>query len=365
MPKECTRVAVKCHGIIPGLRSTHLQAYDGSRLVVEFSEDVRPVQRKLEVFIKRVKQAGYNLTGPQLTELMAGLKMSPDCNKLFPRTLSSGGSSNNLSPAAECPLSRRVTTRLDVDVADATYAGRQFAACCLAPTEGIVNYHPNGYQCRLSSVVEFIQAHPEMVARDAESQWQEKRRALREAKNNTHEKDARALHLYTMECPLYRVLNEKMRGGNEEFLCSPMFRDFIDYIWHLKNAIGSAERLCHCKYLYRGIRAKVDQDCYVPDAVITWHAFSSTSRILDVALEFATKRSGLMGTLFIIYSPKGAKGIEAFSQFPEEAEWLYSCNQQFRVPHLDAQRYILEDHGSLLQEPMEKHGLDVIVLEEI
>lgn len=33
------------------------------------------------MFIKRVKQAGYNLTGPQLTELMAGLKMSPDCNK--------------------------------------------------------------------------------------------------------------------------------------------------------------------------------------------------------------------------------------------------------------------------------------------
>eukprot|EP00668_Euglena_longa_P018909 GGOE01023567.1.p1 GENE.GGOE01023567.1~~GGOE01023567.1.p1 ORF type:complete len:363 (-),score=113.49 GGOE01023567.1:846-1934(-) len=362
MPKECTKVAVKSHGIIPGLRSLHLQAFDGSRLVVEFSEDVRPVQRKLEVFIRRVKQAGYALTGPQLQELMAGLKMSPDSDRCL-RTISSGGSVSNLCTAS-ADGGVRVTTRLEGDPADTTHAGRQYAACCLAPNHGIVNYHPNGYQCRLPSVVEFVQAHPEMVP-EAESQWQEKRRALREAKNKAHEKDARALHLYTMECPLYRLLNEKMRGGNEDFLCSPQFRDFIDYIWHLKNAISNAERLCHCKYLYRGIRAKVDQECYVPEAIITWHAFSSTSRSLDVALEFTTKRSGEMGTLFIIYCPKGAKGIEAFSQFPEEAEWLYSCNQQFRVPQLDAQRYILEDHGSLLREPMGKHGLDLIVLEEI
>jgi hypothetical protein len=181
---------------------------------------------------------------------------------------------------------------------------------------------------------------------------------------------SQTLHSYTVECQLYKELNKAMRQGNEEQLRAPEFQPFLDYIYFLSKAIAAADPLpSDVEFLYRGITKKLNKQLYQPGSTITWQAFSSTSQQLDVALTFACgDRTGpgapLVGTLFVIVECKSARCIHTWSQYPEEAEWLYDMNTHFKVADNELQQFVARAvRKQLLGQ--DDSNLDIIVLAEL
>jgi len=231
----------------------------------------------------------------------------------------------------------------------------------------VVPFYPAGHKCALKSVGDFLAKHPYKAADGTPLPAVWKRRQKDVKVGPGHEKEAQALHSYTVESPLYREINRAMRSGNEKALHGPKFRDQIDYIYHLKAALTIAEPTpAGMTFLYRGIRSKVHKEGYAPKAHLVWPSFSSTSSDLQVALTFAGDDARHpTGTLFIIQTPKKARGIKAFSEYPAEAEFLYVFNQRFVVAPTDAAESVVSQLHTLMQPLVDDFaGLDIIVLEE-
>jgi hypothetical protein len=201
--------------------------------------------------------------------------------------------------------------------------------------------------------------------------WQAKLKTLQlqESSHPIDNRDAQTLHSYTVECPLYQQINKAMREGNDRYLHSRRFKPLLDYIYHLHRALPAAVPLSKdVTTLYRGIRYKVSKDHYKPGNHITWHAFSSTTTDLCVALQFAQSGGSMApnGTVFIIQGVKSPKGIARWSQHPEEEEWLYNFNAQFHVgdPY-HAEQELLKHTDELNEVGWNTSDIDFIHLIEV
>ena len=247
---------------------------------------------------------------------------------------------------------------------------RFFANGMLDPTAGLINYFPEGYTTDIS-IGGYCQTFAdkylctdeddeELFGRTLTDLWMRKHGKLCAA-HRINDRDAQTLHSYTVECPLYKEINAAMRTACLRQLHSAEFKPHLDYIYHLDRALRSAVVLsADVTTLYRGITRKVSHQHYACGNTITWQAFSSTSAKLPVALEFACckgkkEEKRPEGTVFIITDVKSAKGIAPWSQYPDEAEWLFGFNTQFHA----ADRWTCEAEVSKSREFFEMEGWDV------
>ena len=87
-----------------------------------------------------------------------------------------------------------------------------------------------------------------------------------------------ALHIYTAETPIYRIVNEALRKGDQ-----PTLRQWKFFV----RAV--LQGLAHCPayegIAYRGIDAHIDPTLYMPGYVVTWRAFSSATTSAKVCAE--------------------------------------------------------------------------------
>ena len=182
-----------------------------------------------------------------------------------------------------------------------------------------------------------------------------------------HLRHFQAVHSYTVECGLYKHMNKSMREGNRSYLETAEFRPYCDYMLLLRKALTCATPLdSSVDHLYRGISVPIGEDCYRQGETITWQAFSSTTRDLGVAIKFlggeATRPTG---TLFSIVNCSLAKGIAHWSQYPEEEEWLYAPNAQFKVADRLAASALTPEIARFWKKGTDPSGVRVIVLMEI
>ena len=279
------------------------------------------------------------------------------------------------SPSAHHQLLHAVPDEFEVDRAsieclipkafpEQTVAGVRTSSCqrfhtkeLLSPTYDAVTYHPEGYAPKVAEIMEFctlMQYHcttddPEIEGRLLTELWATKRQALRDKKQDIV--DAMTLYSYTVECDLYKTLNAAMRRGNEQ-LQSEEFAPYLDYIYLLSRALLQGQQLGDgCTGLYRGISVRLKREDYPHGRAITWQAFSSTTQDLKVAMQFlGGDEQARSGTLFFIRNSRAARGISAWSQYPEEEEWLYPPNTHFRVVDRCYERDVIRMHTSLLQD---------------
>ena len=134
--------------------------------------------------------------------------------------------------------------------------------------------------------------------------------------------DVGGMHLYTLETPVYSYVNHIMRTGDEGGI--------LEWTAFIYSFAAGLRKLPPVEgVVYRGIDVAVPKHLYLTGSVVTWQAFSSTTRSPAVAKEFL---GGEMseGTFFIIRS-KTARSIGPVSAHPEEEEALLLPNCQFRV----------------------------------
>eukprot|EP01006_Ploeotia_vitrea_P018804 TRINITY_DN50582_c0_g1_i1.p1 TRINITY_DN50582_c0_g1~~TRINITY_DN50582_c0_g1_i1.p1 ORF type:complete len:329 (+),score=45.21 TRINITY_DN50582_c0_g1_i1:73-987(+) len=144
---------------------------------------------------------------------------------------------------------------------------------------------------------------------------------------------AMALHLYTLETYIYRECNWAMRCN-----VTDRIEKWRTFIWYLHTALQQlSSRRCT---VFRGIQGLDPKtgvvDMYHAGRLVTWAAFSSTSRSRKVASFFLEKVVGKpkptepKGMIFKIHA-KTVRDIKRFSYFPFEEELLYGPNTVFRV----------------------------------
>ena len=139
-----------------------------------------------------------------------------------------------------------------------------------------------------------------------------------------------AINTYTMESPVYRLLNRHLRNNDE------VIAQWVPYIHHLQRALGQLPN--YTGTVYRGIDCEVDPALYVPGHIAIWPSFSSSTTSAQVAKDFLATRSpldsksgtGPAGTLFIIDCSTGTR-IEKYSALPNEEEVLFGVGTQLRV----------------------------------
>uniref|UniRef100_A0A7S1NMB6 NAD(P)(+)--arginine ADP-ribosyltransferase n=1 Tax=Eutreptiella gymnastica TaxID=73025 RepID=A0A7S1NMB6_9EUGL len=248
---------------------------------------------------------------------------------------------------------------------------RFFAQSIIAPTSGTITYIPMGFVVHHENIQEFCRDMKFITSGDMPGLslldcWAsaKKRISLDKDTPRISPDHAQTLHAYTVECNLYKNLNRIMREGNMEQLCSSEYRSYMDFIYFLQTALSSATQLAYRpdQCLYRGIRHGISADHYKPNSIITWHSFSSTTKSMDVALSFAGGSPDQpAGTLFVIVDPKTARGISVWSQYPEEEEWLYTYNTQFKVMPCEMESFVLRD---LLMD-VDTSKLNILILKEI
>jgi hypothetical protein len=149
------------------------------------------------------------------------------------------------------------------------------------------------------------------------------------------ERHAAVLYAYTEETPLYGELNFTMRTPHSAaHPTDTKLRSYAHFVTHARNALNSLPPHISEVHgqVYRGIRALLPPDVYAVGKVITWQAFSSSTKKQLATLDFVAQLPGrrLQGSLFII-SSIGAKDIRHFSALPGEEEVLFPPNSQFRV----------------------------------
>jgi len=141
----------------------------------------------------------------------------------------------------------------------------------------------------------------------------------------------------------------------------------VDYIFHLQSGLSSL--LSHVSerqgLVYRGITALLNPEIYAVGKVITWQAFSSSTKAQLAALGFVSELPGsrLRGSMFVIQSVT-AKDIRHFSAIPSEEEVLFPPNSQFKVETVATNE--AEKKGLLDQlDAYDMTDLDVYTLKQI
>jgi hypothetical protein len=92
--------------------------------------------------------------------------------------------------------------------------------------------------------------------------------------------------MFTVESPFYFHLNQIMRENNKVEI-----EKMKDFIFYLTEAISKLPK--YSGSVFRGIDATLDN--YKPGKVVTWQAFSSSSCLAKVAMEFV---KGAKGKIF-------------------------------------------------------------------
>jgi len=161
------------------------------------------------------------------------------------------------------------------------------------------------------------------------------------------------INLYSMQSDLYSSCNKAMREGLEAGI--EQFRPFIYHthqaLRHLAVYHGST---------FRGIDCHVPEELYVVDSVVTWQAFTSSSKNPAIASLFLSGKDDAPGTLFVLFSKTG-RLIKPFSMHTEEDEVLHDYNSQWRVHRK------MDKDKALLAAAMKRNLelVDVYVLVEV
>eukprot|EP00756_Hemistasia_phaeocysticola_P065922 Hpha_TRINITY_DN8885_c0_g1::TRINITY_DN8885_c0_g1_i2::g.141611::m.141611 len=138
--------------------------------------------------------------------------------------------------------------------------------------------------------------------------------------------------------PLYFTMNAAMRN-----VVRCMRHDEVDVFkcahtppqLHVLRTFAPLIRLCDAlvrvlpseeTIVFRGVRENLSSR-YRVGSVVVWNAFSSTSLVKEVALEFMSDD----GTFFVVIAKHAAARIHFCSEWPEEEELLYRSNVEFRV----------------------------------
>ena len=124
---------------------------------------------------------------------------------------------------------------------------RFFTNGIMEPTAGHINYFPGGYTTDLT-LTEFCERfadkyrctdedNEEVDGQTLMDLWARKRGEI-SAPHDINDRDAQALHSYTVECPLYKEINAAMREACLRVLRSVEFKPRLDYIYHLDRCVG-------------------------------------------------------------------------------------------------------------------------------
>ena len=135
--------------------------------------------------------------------------------------------------------------------------------------------------------------------------------------------DVQCINLYSMQSDLYSACNKVMRDGLDSGI--EQFRPFIAHVHQALLPLPVYEGST-----FRGIDCAVPPDLYVVDSVVTWQAFTSSSKNPSIAALFLSGNADAPGTLFVLWSKKG-RLIKQFSMHTEEDEVLHDYNSQWRV----------------------------------
>ena len=127
-----------------------------------------------------------------------------------------------------------------------------------------------------------------------------------------------ALHIYTAETPIYRIVNEALRNANTAAL--EQWKPFISAVTWALPQCPAYEGVA-----YRGIGAHIERRLYMPGYVVTWRAFSSATTSAKVARDFLgaadSSTGSRAGTLFIVEA-RAARQLRTVSTIPAEEEVL-------------------------------------------
>eukprot|EP00667_Euglena_gracilis_P001113 EG_transcript_1114 len=159
-----------------------------------------------------------------------------------------------------------------------------------------------------------------------------------------------AINLYTMQSDLYSTCNRMMREGHPEGLAQ-----FRPYIWHVHQALTNLPVFEGSTF--RGIDCAVPSSLYDIDSVVTWQAFTSSSKNPYIASLFLSRSEDAPGTLFVLWGHTG-RLVKQFSMHMEEDEVLHDYNSQWRV----ARR--MHKDKALLAAAM-KRNLDLVEVYEL
>ena len=115
----------------------------------------------------------------------------------------------------------------------------------------------------------------------------------------------------------------------------PSTSNFIpEFPRHMTNALNGGLPNHNSYYsgnVFRGIKIRLQAENYKEGEVVTWQAFSSSTKEQKAAMGFVKCLNGkLQGSMFIIDSMT-AKKISSYSRYESEAEVLFPPNSQFEV----------------------------------
>ncbi|CAF1079256.1 unnamed protein product [Didymodactylos carnosus] len=168
-------------------------------------------------------------------------------------------------------------------------------------------------------------------------------------------KSDNAIHEYTREGFLYRIVNHALRTKNMEIIrkFSPFIRDLHSQLHKYHREYCKSQKY-YIRVVYRGQNLSVDELEYLRsisksnNPVITLTTFSSASLDPEIALSFASAVDGRISCLFEIiipdsynedqqYMPKFEQvfaNITSLSDMPNEQEVLFSLVTRFSVEHV-------------------------------
>lgn len=136
-----------------------------------------------------------------------------------------------------------------------------------------------------------------------------------------------ALHLYTCESAFYREVNAVLR--------SPDRTRVVPYLPYLRLLFSAVSRLpARTEPLWRGVSLDLRAQ-YPLGRAVTWWGVSSCTSELAVARSFLGSRG--KRTLFEVV-PRRAVGIQRFSAFTGEEEFILSPGTQLEVTDVKAGR---------------------------
>eukprot|EP00667_Euglena_gracilis_P009853 EG_transcript_10019 len=154
--------------------------------------------------------------------------------------------------------------------------------------------------------------------------------------------DALAIYMYSVELyvekgrsnphQLYREMNLAMREKDPAQIAfwRPM-------IYYLAEALGRLPRN-KTQTLYRGVSLAVSPAIYSTGKAVTWPSFSSSTKDATVAANFLADAQAV--TVFHINTQR-PRSISAFSQFPEEEEFLFPPGPILKVDRVEEQTRIV------------------------
>ena len=203
---------------------------------------------------------------------------------------------------------------------------------------------------------EFIEESYEEMFNECRAYYRNNRSRLEQINRfqQTYKSD-NAIHEYTRDSFLYRIVNHALRTKNMEII-----RKFSPFIRDLHHQLHN----CHHKYysskseyiraVYRGQNLSVDEVEYLRtvsksnNPVILLTTFGSASLDPDVALSFVSSVNGRIPCLFEISIPDSYNenqeyivdydqtfaNIASLSDIPEEQEVLFSLATRFSVKHV-------------------------------